>query len=99
MKPSLQGQRGLVVQDPREPVVVAVQDEHAAYFADLWAHLAPTDLVAAALGNTSLWGGHDLSRLPRFAECVSYYLTHLLAEGAPATLAAFFQEKAAVRFF
>ena len=76
-----------------------IQDEHAAYFADLWAHLAPTDLVAAALGNTSLWGGHDLSRLPRFAECVSYYLTHLLAEGAPATLAAFFQEKAAVRFF
>ena len=76
----------------------SIQDEHAAYFADLWARLAPADVVTAALGNTSLWGGHDLSQLPRFVECVSHYLTQLLAEGAPATLAAFLQEKTAARF-
>ena len=73
-----------------------IQDEHAAYFADLWARLSPADLVATTLSNTNLWGGHDLTRLPHFAECVSYYLTHLLAEGASATLATFFKEQAAV---
>lgn len=72
-----------------------IQDERAAYFADLWARLPPAELTAAVLSNTSLWD-HDLSRLPHFAECVSHYLIQLLEEGAPATLAAFFEEKAVV---
>lgn len=72
-----------------------IQDERAAYFADLWAHAEPAELTAAVLRNTSLWG-HDLTRLPQFAECVSYYLNQLLTDGAPATLAAFFEEKAVV---
>lgn len=73
-----------------------IQDEQAVYFADLWARLQPPELTAAALRNASLWGGHDLTRLPHFAECVSHYLTQLLEDGAPATLAAFWQERAAV---
>lgn len=71
-----------------------IVDERAAYFADLWARLQPTELTATVLHNTALWG-HDLSRLPHFAECVTHYLNQLLEEGAAATLAAFFAEKTA----
>lgn len=69
-----------------------VQDDRAAYFADLWARLEPADLVHTTLHNAALWG-HDLSRLPGFADSVTRYLTQLLEEGAPATLAAFFARK------
>ena len=72
-----------------------IVDERAAYFADLWARLSPDELTTAVLHNTSLWG-HDLTRLPRFAECVAHYLNQLLEEGASATLAAFFAGKSAV---
>ena len=70
----------------------AIQDDRADYFADLWARLAPAELVPAALHNVALWGA-DLSRLPGFADCVTRYLNQLLTEGAPATLAAFFARK------
>ena len=66
----------------------AIVDERAAYFADLWAQHAPEALTPAVLRNAALWG-HDLTRLPGFAERVAAYLHQLLAEGAPATLAAF----------
>lgn len=69
-----------------------IQDDRAGYFADLWARLTPDELVPAALHNAALWG-QDLSRLPGFAASVTYYLQQLLGEGAPATLAAFFDRK------
>ncbi|GAA4031216.1 tagaturonate reductase [Hymenobacter glaciei] len=69
-----------------------IQDDRAAYFADLWARFTPDELVPAALHNAALWG-QDLSRLPGFAASVTYYLQQLLGEGAPATLAAFFARK------
>ncbi|WP_210519099.1 tagaturonate reductase [Hymenobacter terricola] len=72
-----------------------IQDDRAGYFADLWAKLLPEELTAAALRNTALWG-HDLTRLPGFADKVSQYLNQLLEEGAPATLAAFFTKKSAL---
>ena len=72
-----------------------IQDDRAAYFADLWAHHTPAELVPAALHNAALWG-HDLSRLPGFAASVTHYLQQLLGEGAPATLAAFFARKTVV---
>ena len=74
-------------------VPYAIQDERAGYFAELWARLSPEELTTAVLRNTALWG-HDLARLPGFADCVGHYLSQLLAEGAPATLAAFFTKKA-----
>jgi tagaturonate reductase len=72
-----------------------IQDDRATYFAELWARLSPEELVTSVLHNGALWG-HDLLRLPGFAERVSCYLNQLLGEGAPATLAAFFARKAAV---
>jgi tagaturonate reductase len=72
-----------------------IQDERAAYFADLWAHLSPAELTHAVLHNSHLWG-HDLLLLPGFAERVSHYLNQLLEQGAPDTLAAFFTKKAAL---
>ena len=70
-----------------------LQDDRAGYFAGLWAHHTPAELVPAALHNAALWG-QDLSRLPGFAASVTHYLQQLLGEGAPATLAAFFARKA-----
>ena len=72
----------------------AIEDERGAYFADLWARLRPDELTANALHNTTLWG-HDLTRLPRFAECVSQYLHQLLELGATATLTDFLARKTA----
>ena len=72
-----------------------IQDDRAGYFADLWARLPPAELAATALRNTVLWG-HDLTRLPGFADKVSHYLNQLLEEGASATLAAFFTRKTAL---
>ena len=74
-----------------------IRDDRAAYFADLWARLPPEELTTAVLHNTTLWG-HDLTRLPGFAECVGHYLLQLLAEGAAATLAAFFARQPATVF-
>ncbi len=73
-------------------VPYAIQDERAGYFADLWARLSPEELTTTVLRNTALWG-HDLTRLPGFAHAVGQYLAQLLAEGAPATVAAFFTHK------
>ena len=70
----------------------AIQDDRAAYFAELWAHHTPAELVPAALRNAALWG-HDLTRLPGFADCVTHYLQQLLGEGPAATLATFFDRK------
>jgi tagaturonate reductase len=72
-----------------------IQDDRAGYFAELWTKFSPEELTNAVLRNTALWG-HDLTRLPGFADKVSQYLAQLLEEGAPATLAAFFTKKAAV---
>ncbi|ALW83966.1 altronate oxidoreductase [Hymenobacter sedentarius] len=69
-------------------------DDRAGYFADLWARVSPPELTTTVLGNTALWG-HDLTRLPGFADCVSQYLTQLMEEGAAATLVAFFTKKSA----
>ncbi|HEX8504519.1 MAG TPA: tagaturonate reductase [Hymenobacter sp.] len=72
-----------------------VSDDRAGYFADLWARLPPEELASTVLRNTALWG-HDLTRLPGFADKVTQYLVQLLEEGVPATLAAFFTKKTAV---
>ena len=72
----------------------AIQDERAGYFADLWARLPPEELTGVVLRDPALWG-HDLTLLPGFAARVAHYLTQLLAEGAPATLAALLAQPAA----
>ncbi|SET52880.1 tagaturonate reductase [Hymenobacter actinosclerus] len=63
-----------------------IQDEKAAYFADLWQRLAPAELVRTVLHNQALWG-HDLLTLPGFADCVAHYLEQLLEQGPRATIA------------
>jgi tagaturonate reductase len=72
-----------------------IQDDRAGYFADLWTKFSPEELTNTALRNTALWG-HDLTRLPGFAEKVTHYLNQLLEDGASATLAAFFTKKTAL---
>ncbi|MCC2548050.1 tagaturonate reductase [Hymenobacter sp. BT175] len=72
-----------------------IQDEKAAYFADLWARLTPEELTQTVLQNQVMWG-HDLAKLPGFAAAVSHYLQQLLDQGAHATLAAYFSKKASL---
>ena len=62
-----------------------IQDEKAAYFAELWNRLEPAALVRNVLHNQNLWG-HDLSSLPGFADSVSRYLENMLEHGVHATL-------------
>ena len=69
-----------------------VQDDCVGYFAELWTKLSPEELTTAVLQNSALWGT-DLTRLPGFADEVSYYLAQLLEAGIPTTLAAFFRRK------
>ncbi|WP_223650395.1 tagaturonate reductase [Hymenobacter psoromatis] len=64
-----------------------IQDEQAGFFADLWAHRAPIELVQQVLSDVSLWDT-DLTALPGFAEAVTRYLLQLQQVGAAATLAA-----------
>ncbi|GAB3954287.1 tagaturonate reductase [Spirosoma harenae] len=73
----------------RDGEAYPIYDAQAGYFADLWARLSPTELVATALKNTTLWG-YDLSQLPGFADAVSTYLTHMVENGVLATLSAQF---------
>jgi tagaturonate reductase len=70
-------------------------DERAGYFAELWAKSSPEELTQTALRNTALWG-HDLTRLPGFADAVTHYLHQLLEEGPAGTLAGFFTKKTAL---
>ncbi|MDO7874466.1 tagaturonate reductase [Hymenobacter sp. ASUV-10] len=69
-----------------------IQDERAAYFADLWAHFTPAELTQAVLHNSGLWG-HDLLALPGLADQVTHYLNQLLDQGAAQTLATFFKQE------
>lgn len=69
-----------------------IQDDQAAYFANLWAEQSPNKLTATVLQNKSLWG-HDLTRLPGFAERVSDYLDQLLTVGAYETVSTLFEKK------
>ncbi len=66
-----------------------IQDDRAAYFADLWARCKSADLVHTVLKNQALWG-QDLSELPGFEARVTQFLNQLLTHGAGETLAAFF---------
>ena len=72
-----------------------IQDEKAAYFADLWARLPPKQLVTTVLGNKSLWS-YDLTQLPGFASAVTAYLTDMLEQGVYDTVAVFLNRKEVV---
>jgi tagaturonate reductase len=50
-----------------------VQDEHAAYFNQLWSSDSLNEIVITALSNESLWG-KDLNSLPEFSYAVANYL-------------------------
>ncbi|AMR26871.1 altronate oxidoreductase [Hymenobacter psoromatis] len=63
-----------------------IQDEQAGFFADLWHHHSPTELVRQALSDTGLWDA-DLTALAGFTAAVTRYLGQLQLEGAAATLA------------
>lgn len=63
-----------------------IQDDKAAYFAQIWREHSPLELTQSVLQNRLLWG-HDLTKLPHFSEAVGYYLTQLLADGVKATVA------------
>lgn len=77
--------QGDVWYGERKGELYPIYDPQAPYFADVWAHLAPTELTQAVLQNTMLWG-QDLSVLPGFADAVATYLNQLLETGALATL-------------
>ncbi|WP_234734861.1 tagaturonate reductase [Tellurirhabdus bombi] len=72
-----------------------IQDEKAAYFADLWERLSPEELVYTVLKNKALWG-HDLSQLPVLAPTISGYLLQMLENGAFATVSAYFNKNVLV---
>ncbi|TGE25834.1 tagaturonate reductase [Hymenobacter aquaticus] len=63
-----------------------IQDEKAAYFADLWQRLDAAELTTTVLRNSTLWG-HDLTTLPGFAAQVSSHLQAMLDQGVYATVA------------
>lgn len=63
-----------------------IQDEQAAYFADLWQRMPLIELMQTVLSNQDLWGT-DLAALPGFAASVTRYLLQMQQEGAAATLA------------
>lgn len=58
-----------------------VNDDHAAWYAEKWARLEPSDLVREVLGDATFWEA-DLTSLPGFAEAVTGYLQQLLEQGA-----------------
>lgn len=66
-----------------------IQDPQAAYFADLWARLSPTELTQTVLQNKNLWG-QDLTRLPSFTDAVASCLNQMLENGVMTTLNAKF---------
>lgn len=72
-----------------------IQDEKAAYFADLWERMPPRQLVTTVLGNKSLWS-YDLTQLPGFAGAVTGYLTDMLEQGVYDTVAVFLNRKEVV---
>ncbi|WP_461115446.1 tagaturonate reductase [Spirosoma jeollabukense] len=73
----------------RDGETYPIHDAQAAYFADLWARLIPSEVATTVLRNTALWG-HDLSQLPGFADSVSTYLADMLENGVVATISAQF---------
>ncbi|OUJ71676.1 tagaturonate reductase [Hymenobacter crusticola] len=73
-----------------------IQDDKAAYFADIWANHEAEELVNTVLSNQSLWG-HDLTQLPDFAKQVSDYLQKMLENGAYPTVAAYFNKTTLVK--
>ncbi|AUD01548.1 tagaturonate reductase [Spirosoma pollinicola] len=79
-------QQGDTWYGERNGEVYPINDAQAPYFADLWATLTPAELTHTVLANTTLWG-HDLSKLPGFADSVSGNLSQLLETGVLATLA------------
>lgn len=84
-----------VWQGEANGVKYPIQDDRAAYAADLWSRLPANEVATTMLHNSALWG-HDLSALPGFADRVNLYLAQLLNDGAAATLAAFFTKKTAL---
>ncbi len=69
-----------------------IQDDQAAYFANLWAQQSPEEVTVTVLQNKLLWG-HDLTELPGFADRVSEYLNQLLTVGAYETVSTLFEKK------
>ena len=62
-----------------------VNDERAAYYAEVWSGSEPGKLPRVVLGNTGLWGT-DLTQVPGFADKVTEELQLLISEGADAAM-------------
>jgi tagaturonate reductase len=62
-----------------------INDDNAAYYAEVWKQFSTIELVQKLLSNTEHWGT-DLSALPGFAEAVNKNLNGLLSEGAATML-------------
>jgi tagaturonate reductase len=62
-----------------------IQDEHAAYFGQLWRSDSLNEIVIAALSNEMLWG-NNLNSLPEFSFAVATYLELFLQNKVIATL-------------
>ncbi len=69
-----------------------IQDNQAAYFADLWARLTPDEVTTTVLQNTTLWE-HDLTELPGFTDAVSRYVNAMITSGVSQTVALFLNKK------
>jgi tagaturonate reductase len=52
------------------------------FFADIWTKKDARAIVGAALSNTSLWRGKDLTRIPGLADAVAAHLDRIMKLGA-----------------
>lgn len=68
--------------------VYELQDNHAAYYNEVWKSNSLEELVQKVLSNQSLWGT-DLTLLPGFAVTVELYLDSIISRGVLGTLKMF----------
>jgi len=73
-------------------VYYLINDEHAAYFYEVWKQHAVDDVVITILHNQELWGV-DLSHFYDFTESVKLHLKMMIEQGVLATLVEMNTEK------
>lgn len=75
-----------------EGQVYLVQDDHTAWFHELWQSDSLNSIVASVTGDEKLWGA-NLQQLPGFATAVTMYLESFIQKGIRATIRAFQQNR------
>ncbi|WEK38240.1 MAG: tagaturonate reductase [Candidatus Pseudobacter hemicellulosilyticus] len=75
-----------------EGQVYLVQDDHTAWFHELWQSDSLNSIVATVTGDEKLWGA-NLKALPGFAAAVTVYLESFLQKGIKTTIRNFQQNR------